>query len=151
MTRIKNGDWVMVADGEKALFLVNQTDGEDPFLQVVSEREQVNPPTREQGTDTPGRGHDGGPNHRSAFDETDWHQLAKDRFAHDLADMLYKRAHRGEFDRIVLVAAPGVLGELRDQLHKEVTDRVVGEIPKTLTNHTIEDVEKIVKSDLAEA
>ena len=80
--------------------------------------------------------------------DTDWHELAKERFAKDLSDILYKEAHAGTFERLVIVAAPQVLGVLRSDMHKEVLERVVGEIPKTLTNHTIEDIEKIVKSEL---
>jgi len=40
MTKIENGTWVLIADGEKALFMVNETDGEDPFFQVFREEEQ---------------------------------------------------------------------------------------------------------------
>ena len=32
MTELANGAWVLVADGEKALFLENVTDGQDPSL-----------------------------------------------------------------------------------------------------------------------
>jgi protein required for attachment to host cells len=39
MTTIKHGTWVLVADGEKALFLENQTDGADPHLKVVRKEE----------------------------------------------------------------------------------------------------------------
>ena len=149
MSKLKNGTWVLIADGEKALFLENQTDGEDPFLEVVRKEEQENPPNREQAANRRGRFNDGPSVHRSAVDDTDWHQLAKDRFASDLADILYKQAHKGNFDSIVLVADPGTLGELRSELHQEVTDKVIGEISKTLTNHPIDDIEKIVKSELA--
>ena len=151
MTRITNGTWVLVADGEKALFLENQTDGEDPFLEVFREEEQDNPPNREQAANRRGRFNDGPSVHRSAVADTDWHQLAKDRFAKEVAEMLYKQAHKGKYDRLVLVAPPHTLGELRKELHQEVSDKVVGEIPKTLTNHTIEDIEKIVMDDLAAA
>ena len=88
MTKLKNGTWVLIADGEKALILENQTDGEDPFLEVVRKEEQENPPNREQAANRRGRFNDGPSVHRSAVDDTDWHQLAKDRFAGELADML---------------------------------------------------------------
>ena len=149
MTKITNGTWVVVADGEKALFLRNVTDGENPNLEVIRKEEQDNPKDIDQSANRPGRVHQSANHGRSAYEDTDWHELAKDRFAADLADILYERAHKGKFDSIVLVAAPNVLGELRDQLHQEVTDKVVGEIPKTLTNHPIDEIEKIVKSDLA--
>ena len=151
MAKLEQGTWVLVADGEKALFLENQTDGEDPFLEVFREEGQDNPPTREQAANRPGRFNDGPSVHRSAVEDTDWHQLAKDRFADDLAGMLYKRAHRGAFDSIVLVASPGLLGEIRDKMHQEVASKVIAEIPKTLTNHSLDEIEKIVAEGVAEA
>ena len=149
MAELKNDDWVLIADGEKALFLRNITDGEDPNLEVVREEEQDNPPNREQAANRRGRVGQSANHGKSAYEDTDWHQLAKDRFAAELADILYERAHKGKFERIVICAAPNVLGELRDQLHQEVSNKVVGEIPKTLTNHPINEIEKIVKDDLA--
>ncbi len=151
MTTLKHGTWVLIADGEKALFLENRTDGEDPFLNVFREEEQENPPNREQAANRRGRFNDGPSVHRSAVDDTDWHALQKERFAADLADILYKKAHKGLFDSIVLVAPPNTLGELRDQLHQEVTQRVIGEVPKTLTNHPVDEIEKIVQTELAAA
>lgn len=149
MTELKHGTWVLIADGEKALFLQNKTDGEDPFLDVFREEEQENPPTQEQAANRPGRFNDGPNVHRSAVDDTDWHQLQKERFAQDLAEILYKQAHKGNFESLVVVAPPKTLGELRDEMHQEVAKRVIGEIPKTLTNHPVDEIEQIVKTELA--
>lgn len=151
MARLTNGTWVLIADGEKALFLENRGDDDYPFLEVFREEEQDNPSDREQSANRPGRFQDGPTVHRSAVEDTDWHELAKDRFAADLADLLYKKAHSGKFKRIVLVADPSTLGELRDHLHQEVSDKVVGEVPKTLTNHPVDEIEKIVHGDLKAA
>lgn len=140
--RLAHDIWVLVADGEKALFLKNEGDAEYPDLRVVREMHDDNPPTREQGTDKPGRMDDGGPMNKSAVAETDWHRIEKERFADEIAERLYKMAHRGRFEHIVLVAPPLVLGEMRKKLHKEVEQRVSGEVAKTLTNHTISDIEK---------
>ncbi|RVV98770.1 host attachment protein [Mesobaculum littorinae] len=144
MSKITTGTYVLVADGEKALFLRNDGDAEDLHLVVASKKEQENPATHDQGTHKPGRMGDTGVGQRSALADTDWHQLAKDRFADDLADLLYTRVHKGEIERLVIVAAPGVLGELRDKLHKEVEACVVSEVPKTLTNHPVDEIEKSV-------
>lgn len=151
MAELKTGTWVLVADSEKALFLENVADGEDPHLVVRREEAQDNPADREQGAHKPGRMHDTGVGQRSALDDTDWHELAKERFAAELAEILYRKAHRGDFDRIVLACAPQVLGALRQDLHKEVSDKVVGEVPKLLTNHTLDRIEKILKDELAAA
>ncbi len=150
MTRITKGTWVLVTDSEKALFLENQVDGEDPHLTVVKKTEQDNPSDLEQSANRPGRMHDGGPGQRSALDDTDWHELAKERFAADLSDLLYERAHRGDFQKLVLVASPQILGELRKNLHVTVTDKVIGEVAKTLSNHPINEIEDIVKKELAD-
>ncbi|QFT46735.1 hypothetical protein FIU97_09140 [Roseivivax sp. THAF40] len=150
MARIDNGTWVLIADGEKALFLRNDVDAENPDLNVVRLEEQDNPSDMEQSANRPGRMNDGGAGQRSALDDTDWHELAKDRFAKDLSDILYKQAHKGAFDKIVLVAPPHVLGELRDDLHEEVSSKVVAEVDKTLTNHPLDKIETLLRDTLAE-
>ena len=144
--RLKHHCWVVVADGERALFLKNEGDSLHPNLEVVRELHEENPPTREQGTDKPGRYHDGPSAHRSAVDDTDWHRMAKERFADEIAQKLYALAHRGEFEELVVVAPPLVLGELRKKLHKEVTDRIVAEIPKTMTNHPLLQIEELLQA-----
>ncbi len=150
MTELKHGTWVLIADGEKALFTQNVDDEQNPTLEVIRIEEQDNPADRELGTDRPGRFHDGPNVHRSAVQETDWHQLNEDRFAHELADILYEKAYGGKFDRIVLVAPPDTLGELRKTMHKVVTDKVIAEIPKTLTRHPLDKIEILLRDELAE-
>lgn len=150
MVMLKKGTWVLVADSEKALFLENVTDTQDPHLKVRRKDEQDNPSDREQSANRPGRFNDGPSVHRSAVDDTDWHELAKERFASDLADRLYKLAHKGEFEQLVLVAAPEVLGELRKNLHQEVSDKVIGEVAKNLTNHETSKIEHMVKEAISD-
>ncbi len=145
--KLEHDIWVVVADGEKALFLRNEGDEKYPNLEVFREVHDDNPATREQGVDKPGRLNDGPGPHRSAVEETDWHRIEKERFAGEIAERLYKAAHRNDFKRLVIVAPPLVIGEMRKELHKEVADRLVGEVSKTLTNHTIPEIEKILSSD----
>ncbi|AHD09248.1 MULTISPECIES: host attachment family protein [Phaeobacter] len=149
MAQLDHGTFVLVTDSEKALLLQNTTDAQNPHLEVRRKEEQDNPSDIDQSANRPGRMHDGGPGQRSALDDTDWHELAKERFADDIADLLYERAHKGKLGNIVLVASPQVLGNLRGKLHKEVQDLVTAEIPKTLTNHPIDEIEKIVQQELA--
>ena len=139
--KLTHGTWVVVADGEKALFLQNEGDSHYPNLTVIREMETENPPTREQGTDRPGRYNDGPGVHRSAVEDTDWHRVAKERFAVEIASRLYRMVHRGDIRNLVVVAPPLVLGELREQLHKEVQHVLTAEVPKTLTNHPIHEIE----------
>lgn len=141
---IKQDAWVMVGDGEKAMFLRNKGDSDYPHLEVVRLLEQDNPVTRDQGSDKPGRYVDGiGPG-RSSVENTDWHMLEKSRFAKDVADALYKAAHKNDFKELIVVAPPATLGDLRKAFHKEVSSRIVGEVDKTLTGHDISKIEKIL-------
>lgn len=145
---LTNGTWVLVADGQKALLLENVGDAERPLLEVRRADRHENPATSEQGTDRPGRRSDGPQGHRSALEETDWHRLEETRFADGLADMLYARAHRDGFHRLILAASPRVLGELRQVLHKEVADRIVGEVDKTLTHEPLDEIARHVSEAL---
>lgn len=133
--------WVVVADGGKYLVLKNIGDGELVDLRVHRHLVQDNPPAHEQGTDRPGRLDDAGPG-RSAVEETDWHQIAKERFAKDLAARLRKWALKKEFEDLVIVADPSTLGQLRHEMHDETRKAVRAEIPKDLTNHPIDEIEK---------
>jgi protein required for attachment to host cells len=54
-------------------------------------------------------------------------------FAHELSDWLDEAARRGAFDRLVLVAAPRTLGDLRRALSAPVQARIVAEVDKDLT------------------
>ena len=63
-------------------------------------------------------------------------------FAKQLANELYRRAQSGSFAALVLIADPQTLGQIRPSLHKEVQDRLVSEIGKTLTKASVTDIQK---------
>lgn len=63
-------------------------------------------------------------------------------FAKQLAKELYRRAHGGDFAALVLIADPQTLGQIRPSLHKEVKDRLISEVGKTLTKASIKDIQK---------
>jgi protein required for attachment to host cells len=135
---------VLVVDGKKARFLRNKGNALHIELVTEHELEQENPPTREQGTDRPGRYL--GPDRvsRSAVEQTDWHQQAEDRFAVAVADILYRMAHGHAFDHLIVVAPPKVLGRLRAEFHPEVASRVVGDVPKELTSRSVTELAKLL-------
>ncbi|MBR1126456.1 host attachment protein [Bradyrhizobium lablabi] len=133
---------VLVGDGQKALFLRNKGDAGRVQLVVEQVLERENPPTREQGTDRPGRSVASVGVARSAMEEADWHHLEKERFADQLAEALYRYAHDNRFEELIVVAPPKVLGSLRKAFHSKVTDRIVAEIPKEMTSHPIAEIER---------
>lgn len=63
-------------------------------------------------------------------------------FAKHVARRLNEGALTQDYQHLVLVADPQTLGQVRPQLHKETLDRLIGEVGKTLTNSSIEDIER---------
>jgi len=135
---------VLVGDGRRALFLRNK--GTPRALELIVEREmrQENPPTREQGTDRPGRHHGVDGVSRTAIEETDWHVRAEEQFASEIAETLYEMEHAQEFDELVVVAPPKMLGDLRAAFPPEVAQCIVAEVPKDLTAHPVPDLAKVL-------
>lgn len=109
-----------------------ENQGDEPFadLRVRRKEEQDCPKTLDQAAHRSGRTSDR-QGSRSASQDTDWIQLAKDRFAHGIAEWFYKEAHKGACARNVLVAVPEVLGGLRKALHKEVASRLWPRAPRS--------------------
>ncbi|MGR6327636.1 host attachment family protein [Sphingomonas sp. XXL09] len=163
--QVPHNAFVLVADGRKALFFRNEGDSDYPNLQVEHAEEHANPADRDQKTDAAGgasstqSGADapavaqGGSNHasgggaqfapsRGSMGETDFHQQEEDRFAAETAEMLKKRALSNAFETLIIVAPPKTLGELRKHYHKEVSNRLAGELAKDLTGHTVADIEQ---------
>ncbi len=134
--------FVFVGDGRKALFLRNE--GDEKFLNLKTEQVLVdqNPPTREQGSDQPGRAFASVGSRRSAVEEADWHVLEEQRFAHEVAAALQRIVRERKVKALVVVAPPKTLAELRKAFHSEVKNRIVAEIDKDLTKQPVYEIEK---------
>ena len=145
----KTRTWILVADGARARIL--QSEGWGTGLTPVpgQAREMNNPPTREQGTERPGRVQESANSARHAMaPRVDWHRYEKHLFAAELAGVLNRAGHEKAFDRLVIVAPPSTLGDLRAKLDKNTRKRVTAELDKDLTNESLDDLqaqlEKIV-------
>jgi protein required for attachment to host cells len=139
---VHNGAWVLVGDGRRALFLQNHGDPDLIDLRVVEAHVDVNPPTREQGSDAPGRAYGTAGAPRSAVENADWHELEKEHFAREIAERINRAAESGELSEIVVIAPPRVLGELRQELSAKAKGKVKGELDKDLTRHPLPEIEK---------
>ena len=150
LNALKHGIWILVADGSRALLLRNDGFPLKPKFTLLRRYEQANPATREQGTDRPGRTNDPG-THKSAMEETDWHQIAEDRFVHEIAEVLASAFHRHEFDSLIIAAPPTALGEMRKALPDQVRNHIVIEINKDLTRFPVQELEELIPRHLEAA
>jgi protein required for attachment to host cells len=136
---------VFVGDGRKALFLRNE--GDEQFLNLKAERVFVdnNPPTREQGTDRPGRSFSSVGPGRSALEQTDWHDIEEHRFARSVADALEKFARESSLKSLVVVAPPRTLADLRHAFSGAIKPLIIAEIDKDLTKEPLYEIENHLK------
>ena len=135
---------VLVTDGRKTLFFRNHGDVNQIDLRTEAHDERVDASDGEMKTDAAGSTHQSGGYGRSSYEETDFHQLEEDRWAKHAAEDVNKRALANDFEALAIIAPPKTLGELRKKLHKEAARRVVCEIAKEMTGHTIADIEKLI-------
>lgn len=142
--RIPHGAHVFIADGRKALLLRNEGDATRPNLKTEQVFENDSPPTREQGTDKPGRSYASVGSRRSAMEQTDWHELDEHRFAKDIADLLLALVREKCIEALVIAAPPRTLAELRKSMHDEVRKRIIAEVDKDLTNQPLCEIERLL-------
>ncbi len=126
--KIPHNALVVVADGTGARFFRNS--GQEHRVTLTADGE-LHPAHLEND------GPSGKRPQESTRQETD-----EATFVKQLAHELYRRAHRGDFAALVLIADPQTLGQLRPLLHKEVQSRLVLEHGKTLTKASIADIQK---------
>ena len=143
---IRHDAVVLVADGKKYLLLRNSGAIGQPQLTYEGGGGQENPATAQQGTDQPGRAFGSGPG-RSAMDQTDFHQIAEDRFAAHVAGLLGRLADAGDYEELIVVAPPRCLAELREHFEPAVARRIVAEVPKDLTKHPVGEIADILGRD----
>lgn len=141
---IPTGTHLAVADGARLLLLRNAGDTRKLDLEVIHADAQESRPDRELSADRPGRSFQSFSTRRSAYEETDFKQLAEDRFAAEAATLLNSMALAGDIERLIVIAAPRTLGEMRQHWHKVLAERIVAEIPKTLTGRSVAELERIL-------
>jgi protein required for attachment to host cells len=138
----KTRTWILVADGARARILQCQGWGSGLTAVPGQARTVSNPPTRDQGTDRPGRVQESADSARHAMaPRVDWHRYEKHLFATELAGVVNRAGQEKAFDRLVIVAPPGTLGDLRAKLDKNTRRMVTAELDKDLTNLSLDELE----------
>ncbi len=70
----------------------------------------------------------------------DWRRFEKLQFARAVAEIIDRGARGKSFDRLVLVAPPKTLGDLRAALGSSSQSAIYGELAKDLTKVPIRDL-----------
>ena len=139
--KLDKGAIVVVCDGSKAVILENTGDAHFPNLRMKEAFEHGNKPTHELGTAPPGRSHQSIGHHRSAVEQTDWHDEAERSFLHKLASRLDAVLAERKVPSMTVVAPPRALGILRAVYSSSVRQAVAHEIAKDLVKLPIHAIE----------
>ncbi len=128
MDKIPAGTWVVVADGANARVFTNI--GDDKSIKL----------RQDELLDQADLAESGGPGDLPR--EQTMADIGEAAFSHQLANTINAAALKNRFTHLVLIADPQSLGRMRPLLHKEVIARMVRELPKTLTNSPLADIER---------
>jgi protein required for attachment to host cells len=147
----KTVTYVLVADGARARLYANHGVGKG--LQPVSgatHKADLHHHDRDILTDKPGRAFNSTGNGRSALEpQTDWHRFEKHKFAREMAKVLDAAAANKAFDRLILIAPPATLGDLRTELGEQARKLVSAELAKDLTRHAEQELPRHLSEVLA--
>jgi protein required for attachment to host cells len=126
---------VAVVDGETFLLYRNEGALFEPSLRAVDtpELEATNFSAAVRKQDDIGQ----------RMGRTDLNELAHGAA---IAEWLNARAIAGDLHDIIIIADPKTLGEMRRHYHSELEKRIVGEIDKTLTGQSVEQIERSIKA-----
>lgn len=149
---------VVVADERQANFFDTYQYGAPLALRASLENPAGGLRDTDLETDRPGRRAGGGGSSREGAGiqtgsvhgvngerSTGRHELSQ--FAKAVAQQIYNDRTRQEFDRLILVAGPKMLGLLRQQLPDCCRNAIVGEIPKDLMKRGPDAVRTVLPKD----
>lgn len=138
--------WILVAESSRAK--IYRTDNRNDPLQEVEDL--VHPQSRqhekEMSSDLPGSNKGGGASHHHFDEATSIKEHEVTLFAKQVAERLETGRSKGDFYKLIIVAAPSFLGHLRKCLSSETVKLVSEEINKNLLQHSPADIHQHVKA-----
>ena len=124
---------VAVIDGERFILFRNGSDAERPDLGSPSHPD-LDPTNRSQGK----------MRHSITTNQEAGNDLDEAAHVAAAADWLNHAVLTHKIDNLIIVADKRSLGELRRHYHKELKDRLVGEVGKALTNASTADIAEAI-------
>jgi protein required for attachment to host cells len=138
--------WVVIADGARARLV--SAEGHGSALHIVEQREfhADRSPNRELQRDRPTRVFEShGATRHGIEPKTDPHRELKRDFAQVIAEALDDSLSLKQFDRLVVVAPPVTLGDIRSALSETVKASVIAEVAMDLTKVPNSDIPRHIE------
>jgi protein required for attachment to host cells len=150
MQPYKTRTWLLIADGSRAK--VFESVGARNVLHEIDDMALAIdlPKSGDILADKPGRTFDSvGAGRHAKENPTDPHRHLKRDFASKVVGELRRAMLANRFDRLILVAPPAFLGDLREELPKDLKDKVADEVTSDLTNTPEQKLQTRLKDILA--
>jgi protein required for attachment to host cells len=146
---MKTTTWILIANSNQARVLQNtgtgkgltQVDGMVWGIEPLSAQEIV--------TDRPGSFAAGGTGRSAMEPRTDPVEHRETQFVKSIASKLDSHLQSGKFDRLIVVAAPAALGDIRKAFTPAVQKAVIAEVSKDLTNMPTAELHKHIDGIIA--
>lgn len=139
----KKVTWILVADGTKAALYGNDGPGRGIYRAANEFAIDLPSKTGDIMSDQSGRAaNPGGNGHHPIGPRTDPRRHQESEFLRSVASVLEEAALAKTYDRLVLVAPPKALGDLRSSLSPHAAALVTKELDKDLVNLSEQDLEK---------
>jgi protein required for attachment to host cells len=139
---LRQGTWVAVCDGRKAILFENEGSHIHPNLRVIETLAHDDRPTHEQGSSVPGRSFSGAQGRHAAMDETDLQDEAERRFLRDFALRLERLVRDKRPSSLILAAPARALGMIRPRLCDSTRAVLKAEIVRDLVKLPGYEIEK---------
>jgi len=141
---IPNSSLIVAVDGSRMSIFRNIGEAFKPALELIEEHQNPTPRSSEMGDDRPGRSGQSTSPRKGAYEQTDLHQQAEDRFARQAAERIDQIARDSKVG-LVLVAAPRALGVVRQHLRTDTSQKLLAEIAKAFGPHEAAPLAKMLE------
>lgn len=127
--------WILVANASRAALYATDGAREFELLAALSHPESRLKSSELSPTEPghAGKSRGGSPRRTALENKTPPHEVEAEHFAGELGERISDGARRHAFDRLVLVAPPEFLGQLRQRLHGDAKKSLVASIDKDYT------------------
>lgn len=142
--------WILVANQAEAQIYSGMNVPGDLSLVATLTHEEGAAHKRDLASAAPGRVHDRmGQARHSMEPDVGVREKERRRFAKQIVTRLQSAHLQGDFDRLVLLASPAVLGVIRKMLSGDLSRAVVMEIPKDVVGQGMEEIHRQLSRSFA--
>ncbi|HWA88753.1 MAG TPA: host attachment protein [Rhizomicrobium sp.] len=142
---LRQGTWVAVCDGRKAVLFENEGNHVHPKLRMIETLAHDDRPTHELGSSAPGRTFSAAHGRHAAVQDTDLQDEAERRFLRDFAALLDRLVRERKPVSLILAAPARALGIIRPHLSEGTRAVLKAELVRDLVKLPGYEIERRLK------